>query len=102
MRHNYFFEFARIDVVAAAQDHIFFAVNDRKIAVVVENADVAGVKPAVFKCFGGCFGAFVITFHHVRAANDDFAAFAGCDFVVVFVNAFYFDTEDRLTDRAGF
>ena len=102
MRHDDFFELARIDVVAAAKDHVFFAVDDREIAFVVHDADVAGVKPAVAKGFGGRLGAFVVALHHVCAANDDLAAFAARHLVVVVVKALDLDAEDRLADRSGF
>ena len=37
----------RVDVLAAADDHVLDAVDDPQVAVLVEDADVAGVQPAV-------------------------------------------------------
>jgi len=102
MRDNHFLEFAGIDVVAAAEDHVLFAVNDRKKTFGIHHADVAGVKPAVTKGFGGRLGAVVITFHHVVAADHDLAAFAARHLIIVFIDAHYFDAGERLTDSANF
>ena len=40
-------DLARVDVVAAADDHVLLAVDDVEVAVLVLAADVAGGEPAV-------------------------------------------------------
>jgi hypothetical protein len=40
-------DLARVDVVAAADDHLLLAVDDEEVAVVVDLAHVAGAEPAV-------------------------------------------------------
>ena len=50
------FDFCAVNVLAAAQDHVFRSVADIHEAFVVEMADVAGAEPAVDDGLGGCFG----------------------------------------------
>src|SRR5690606_5895974 len=57
VRDDELFKLARIDVVAAAQDHIFLAVNDRQESILVHRADIAGVKPTVAKGLCRCLRA---------------------------------------------
>src|SRR3954447_17209715 len=40
-------DLARIDVVAAADDHVLLAIDDEEVAVLVDLGHVAGVEPAV-------------------------------------------------------
>ena len=49
-------DLGRVDVLAAADDHVLEAVDDVEVAVVVEPADVAGVEPAVGEGVGGRLG----------------------------------------------
>src|SRR6266516_1866509 len=72
MRHQHFFDFARIDVEAAANNHVFQAVGDREVALFVPPTAIARVEPAISHRFGGRFGAFVIALHHVVPPNNDF------------------------------
>ena len=77
------FEIARIDVEAAADDHVLLAIEERQKAVGVEAADVAGADEALA---GGLEplglarlgGLAVIAGHHPARAADDFAGLAGC------------------------
>src|SRR4051812_32008426 len=102
MSDNDLLELAWIDVIAAAEDHVFCAVDDRDVAVLVDDPDVAGVEPAVAKGLGCCFGAFVVALHHVWAANDDLASVTARDVVVILIDALDLDAKDRLADGAGF
>jgi hypothetical protein len=78
----------RDEFTAGRLEQIFFAVGDRKIAAVVERADVAGVQPAVDDRFRGIVLILVIAAHQVGAAHQDFAVV--CDF--------HFDIADGLAD----
>src|ERR1700682_6312017 len=49
VREQNFLDLARINVGAAGNDHVLGAVLQREIALGVEDADVAGVQPAVFE-----------------------------------------------------
>src|SRR5499433_1848788 len=55
-------------------EQILLAIGDEQVVVFVEVADVAGVEPTVFiDHFARRFGRFVVTLHHHRSANQDFA-----------------------------
>ena len=49
-------DLARVDVVAAADDHVLLAVDDEEVAVLVDGRHVAGVQPAVADRLGGRVG----------------------------------------------
>ena len=51
-------DFARVDVVAAADDHLLEPVDDLDVAVGVLAAEVAGVQPAVAKGLAVASGRF--------------------------------------------
>ena len=102
MRHYHLFKLSGINIVPAAEDHVLFSVNDRKITVFVDDSDIAGMEPPVLECLGGRLGPFVIALHDVGAADDDLAALAGFDLFIVLVKAFHLDAVDRLADRPGF
>ncbi len=71
-------EVARVEVEAAADDHVLAAIDEREEAVVVEAADVAGadeplaggVEPLGL---GGLRRLAVVAGHHSRRVADDFA-----------------------------
>src|SRR6185436_19942309 len=65
-----FINFARIDVLASANDHVGLAIDDVKEALLVTIANVAGVKPATPKRTFGRFGIFEIAFENVFASQD--------------------------------
>ena len=72
-RHDTGFDFGTVDVEAAGDDHVFFAVDDIEESVVIAIADIAGVMPAVGANFGGGFGKIVIAGSNKRAARDNFS-----------------------------
>src|SRR5690348_9067534 len=101
MRDDDLFELARVDVISAPQDHVLFTVDYRKIAVLVHDTYVAGVKPTVGERLLGRLGSFVITLHYVVAADDDLAAGSARHFAIVVVKAFDLDPHQRLADGTG-
>lgn len=58
-----------IDILAAAQHHVFLAVDDVDETVFVDAGDVAGVQPSVGDRFGGGIGAVDIALDHRGAAH---------------------------------
>src|SRR5580693_4037162 len=73
MRENGFFEFEGGNVFAAADDDVFLAVDDERVAVFVERGHVSRVKPPAAQGFGGSFGLAPVAFHDAVTAHDDFA-----------------------------
>ncbi len=82
-----FFDFAWVDVVAAADgNYVLFAVDDEVEAVVVASGHVAGVEPAVDDRGLGGLGPLPVALHHVVPADDDFAGLAWRGFGAVRVD----------------
>ena len=72
--HEEFLDLARVDVLAAADDHVLDAAGDAHVAVLVHGAQVAGMQPAVRADGAGrLFGHIVVALHDVVAAAADFA-----------------------------
>src|SRR5215207_7948904 len=71
-------ELAREDVVALVEQHVLGAVDDREVAVLVEDSDVAGVEPAAgVDRLGGRVGAVGVAAHDLRTADADLPALPG-------------------------
>ena len=60
-----------INVLAAADDHVFDAVDESEVAVLVEAAHVAGAQPTFDDCARGLLGSVEIAAHDVRAGNEN-------------------------------
>ena len=93
-------DLARVDVVAAADDHVFLAVDDEEVAVLVHRGHVAGVEPAALHDLLGGVRAAQVALHDVVAADHDLADLALRDLVVVVVDDLHLDALDRRPDRA--
>ena len=85
MREQHVLDLARVDVVAAADQHVVLAVEDVDEAVLVHAPDVAGMQPAVAEGLGRRLGAVPVIGHELGAATDDLAALAHRHRLVVFV-----------------
>ena len=73
-----FFELVDIDVVAAGiDDDVFGAADDVQTPVVVEAAEVAGMKPSVLQHFVGRGLVAIVTGHHVGPVRDNLADSSG-------------------------
>src|SRR5690606_6999220 len=79
------FHFAGIDVVATGNQHVVFAVDNIEKAVLIHDADITGVEPAAAERFGGFIRFLPVVGHQLRAANHNFASFAGGQWIVVFI-----------------
>ncbi len=66
----------REDVEAARDDHVLDAVDNRDEAARIDDADVAGVMPAVGGYRGRFLGLLVVAQHHHRRTHDDLSALA--------------------------
>src|SRR5689334_3375653 len=67
---------ARVDVVAAGDDHVLRAVHQREVAVLVEAAEVAGVEPAVAQGLGRRLGHVEVAGHDGRTVDQHLADLA--------------------------
>ena len=63
----------RVDVLAAGDDHVLLAVDERQIAVLAELAQVASEEPAVPDCVAGRVFHLPIADEDVVAADDELA-----------------------------
>ena len=77
MPQQYFLDLARINVGAAADDHVLGAVPQRQETVLVERSDVAGMQPAVAQRFQAGVRIAPVAAHDGIAANQDFADLPG-------------------------
>jgi hypothetical protein len=72
-----FLDLARIDVLAAADDHVLDPADDVAIAFGVDGREVAGVHPAVgVDRLGGLLLVVPIALHHRIAARAQLARLA--------------------------
>ena len=67
------FDFGRIDVFAAADDHVFQTIGNEDEAVLVHVGAVTGMHPAVLQGGCGLLGFVPVALHHIRAPHDHFA-----------------------------
>ena len=95
------FDFSGGDGESFVLDHLFAAVEDVVITVGVRTYDVAGEVPAVAKNGGGGLRVVPVSEHNLRAAHDEFAWFAGSDFVPVQIQNAAFGEGQRLSDGGG-
>src|SRR5829696_7900146 len=93
-------DLARVDVVAAADDHVLLAVDDEEVAVLVDLRHVPGAEPAVAHDLLGGVLAVPVALHHVVALDRDLADLALLDLVAVVVDDLHLDALDRRADRA--
>src|SRR6266849_7777196 len=73
MSKDGFLEFKGGDILAAADDDIFLAINNEQVTFLVERGHVSGVEPASSQGLGGSVGLAPVTLHDTIAPRDDFA-----------------------------
>src|SRR3954464_12781826 len=93
-------DLARVDVVAAADDHVLLAVDDEEVAVLVDAGHVARVEPAVAQDLLRGVVAVPVALHEVVAADRDLADLALAHLVAVLVDDLHLDALDRRPDGA--
>ena len=90
----------RVDVLAAGDDHVLLAVDERDVAVLVDLAEVAGVEPAAAERVGRRPGQHPVAGEDVLAAHEQLADVADRDVPVVGVDQAGLDVLQRAADRA--
>src|SRR3984893_17791268 len=86
MAQQYLLDLARIDVAAAADDHVLRAVAQGQKAGFVKAAEIAGMQPAAAQCLVRRFRVLPIAFHHAIALRDDLTDLAGRQLAVAIVD----------------
>ena len=71
MIDDHFFHFTRVNIGAAADDHVLGTIEQKQIPVLVERADVAGMQPAVAHCLCSGFRIVPVAHHDDIAAHHD-------------------------------
>src|SRR6185437_6527703 len=95
-----FLDLARVDVVAAPDDQVLFAVDDVEVAVFVDPGQVPAAEPAVGDRLGGGLGLAQVALHHVGALDDDLADLSLRSRLSLVVDQAHLHALDRNTDRA--
>ena len=81
-----FFDLTRVDVAAAADDHVLRAVSQREQPVFVHATEITGMEPAAAQRFGIGFNVVPIPIHYAIAAGHHLADFARRHVVVITVS----------------
>ncbi len=67
-------ELGRRDLESLELDQLLDPIDDRQVAVLVDEADVAGMQPAVFvDRVGGCLRVVQVPLHHLRSTHPHLA-----------------------------
>ena len=67
-------EFGRRDLEALELDQLLDPIDDRQVAVLVDEADIAGMQPAVVvDRVGGCLRVIEVPLHHLRSTHPQLA-----------------------------
>ena len=90
-----------VRVEPAHHEHVLLPVGDVDVAVGVDEADVAGLQPAVLD--GRLGGGLVVEvlLHHVEASDDELSGRAGGHVGSVVVDHAHLDTGQRTTHGVG-
>ena len=80
------FDFARVDVLAHADDHVLEAIDDVDVALFVGAGDVARMEPAAAQRVLRRVGQVPVAEHDVVALDDELAGLTFGDFLAVGVN----------------
>ena len=100
MVHEFVFNFCRIRIEAADDEHVFESIGDRDVSMIIHHTDVAGMEPPVsinsLRC---CFGIGEVSRHHVVATADDFTRLSTRNFIVVLINNSHFNISNGAPAR---
>ena len=97
---KHLFYFTRINVEAAAQDHVLHAVDYEIASVFIPIADISGMEPAILQRLFVRLRAVEIALHDVMSANTNFSALVVGESIIFLINDAHFDAPDRVADRA--
>ena len=98
MGEQHFLDLARIDVGAAGDDQVLGAVLEVEIALLVEDADVAGMQPAAAQRGRARLRVLPIA-RHDHAAAEDLAGLARRHRLVLRIRDHHLDAGIRLAGR---
>ena len=94
------FNFGRIDVKSAGDDHVVAPAEMVVIPVGVPLADVTGIKPTIANPLRRRVGPAKVAFHHVRATGDDFARFVNTQLFTTLIDDLHLDARHGAADAA--
>ena len=72
-----FVDFTGKNIVSAHNGHVFFAIHDKKVAVVILIGDIPGIEPALTQCARCLFRLVPVAEHNLRSAHHKFARGVG-------------------------
>ena len=99
-RRDHVLDLARVEVVAAADDHVALAVDDRDVAVGVAPPQVAGRRPAVgVDHLGSRPGIVPVATHDDVAAHGDLTDLSAADLLTGAVDDLQLDERARAACR---
>jgi hypothetical protein len=79
-------DLTKVNVLAAGDNQVFFAIHNEEIPILIEIADVAGVAPPASQCISGRLGIHPISLHHRRAAHHNLSPLASREGAIVIIN----------------
>src|SRR5690554_7645798 len=65
------FQLAGIDLEAGDIDHFLAPVDDTQIALSIDQANIAGIEPAILQCLAGFTLLVPIALHQLRPAHEN-------------------------------
>ena len=99
MQHQRFLDLARINILASGNDHVFFAVDDKQVALIVEITEVARMHPAIANRLLCRLRIVPIALHDDRGMHADFADLANAAFGSVLAQHLDVGAKKRLSCR---
>ena len=85
MRPENIFNFARINVKTARNDHVFGTINDIDKPVLIAAGEITRVKPAMAKRLRSLFRFVTVSKHHQGPTDTDFTHFTDGDLQALIV-----------------
>src|SRR6266478_5655014 len=102
MRVNDGFDFSRVNVFSARDDHVLQAIENVEVPVGVLITNVAGSEKAVPEREFSFFRLVPITAHDIRATCDQLARLPGFNFLSCWIDDAHVDSEARTPARGEF
>ncbi len=91
-----------INIFPAADNHVFYPINNEYITVFILDAHVTGMQISIDDCFSGFLGLIEVADHDIVALDYNFSAFIGRLFVALLIKNFYFLAGKRKSDGTDF
>ena len=70
---EHIFDFGRIHILSAGDNHVFFTVHNVDIPLGIDNCQVSGAKPSIRKCLFGFFLQVPVSGSDGVTAHPDFS-----------------------------